>query len=327
MPDLYEQLIGGAPAQAQIPAIVEQLRRRRSLGELGQLTGDRVLSPFGGGMVKQADQYAGDMQDIRQKDADNAQTKAYQDAQIGQQGRVLAATLDRDKATEAYRNRMAAAAETRAKAALNKSVQPGNFKKFTDSTRNKMLQQADTMLALKNHEDTFNPKYTQILGPGAQSKLPNLAAQVGLGTKGSKEAQEWWSSWGRTYTLPTRNLLFGATLTPNEQAAWAAADINPGMSSEQIKTRLGKLFETVRQSALRRGRGMQQEGYDPKVFAETFGDTVPEFGTPTTRGGNVPPEALAELEAAIEAGDDAAVDEFTEAFGADNLPAYLRPAQ
>jgi hypothetical protein len=74
MDDLYSFLIGSAPTDPQKQkTVADQLRRRRSFGELGALTGDRVLQPFGQGLISSSDQSSKQIQDIRQHDIDNAQ--------------------------------------------------------------------------------------------------------------------------------------------------------------------------------------------------------------------------------------------------------------
>jgi len=82
MDDLYQTLIGPPPGINQHSAVADQLRRRRSFGELGAISGDPVLQPFGKGQVAESDQYAKQLQDTRQKDIDNSQTQQYQTAQL-----------------------------------------------------------------------------------------------------------------------------------------------------------------------------------------------------------------------------------------------------
>lgn len=286
--DDYRILLGTAPtSEEQVRALAESLRRRRSFGELGALTGDRVLQPFGSGLSAQADKYALLAQDTRQKDIDNAQTKSYQDAQLAHMGSVLKETMRANNLD--YSAKMAEIKQRNAAALLDfMTDSKADFRKMTDSTRNKLLQHADTLGTLKMQADTFVPEYTQSLGPGAQSRLPNFLAQHGVGTRGSKQAQEWWAGWARFYTLPVRNLLFGATLTPNEQRAWEQANINPGMSTEQIKTRIDAVMTEAKRSAKRRGQVMATEGFDPQIIEDAYADTMPDMDfTPhvTTSGG------------------------------------------
>lgn len=275
--DDYSILIGAAPTKEELQKMTAaSLRRRRSFGELGQLTGDKVLAPMGASLSKQADAYAEQIQQTRQMDADNAQTKAYQDWQAKHAGNVLAETkrgnnLDYSAQMAAIRQR-----EMDSMLDFNKGGGDKEYRKFTDGTRNKMLERSNVMGSIQTSVGTFKPEYTQKLGPGPQSKFPNALAGVGIGTKGSKEAQLWWADWEKFYTLPERNLLFGATLTPNEQAAWKAVNIHPGMDPETINKKLKAFNEVMETETIRRGRSMVVEGFDPEVIKEMYADTIPD---------------------------------------------------
>jgi hypothetical protein len=281
--DDYLAMIGAAPTSREAQeALANSLRRRRSFGELGQITGDKVLAPMGAGMVGQADDYAKQIQKTRLADVDNAQTKTYQDAQMQQmqknhvlQQAMLAETRRGNNLD--FSARMAAIKQRNMESILESMSKGQDFKKFTDGTRNKMLTQADTASSMKTLADTFTDEYTQILGAGPQSRLPNTAALMGVGSKGSKDAAQWWGEWKKFYTLGTRNALFGATLTTNEQRAWEEVDINPSMSPEQIRNRINKLFAETSRSAERRGKSMSVEGFDPEVISEMYGDVFPDL--------------------------------------------------
>ncbi len=323
MDDLYTQLIGGAPPQAQIPAIVEQLRRRRSLGELGALSGDRVLSPFGQDMVRQTDDYAEQLQNIRQKDTDNAQTKAYQDAQLGHMQRVLDATIARDAQNREHQRRADEAALLRSQAAMERAKKAGTpAPKALPISAGKDLQetrlQLDKIVGLKN---TFKDAYARTSIPGGRT-LSNTLSKLGVGTDAMDEAQNWWRQFDFDFTLPMRNKTFGATLSTNEQKAWSDAAAGKEMKADQIKDILNSM-ERWQKTNLEQKAAMYRSGYNPAMVDAAAG--VEHQEEPPQSG--APPEALAELEAAIRAGDDAAIQEFTEVFGEENLPAYLRPAQ
>jgi hypothetical protein len=285
--DIYRALIGEAPSsQDELAALAEKLRRRRAFGELGALTGDRVLQPFGQNMSNSTDAQVRQLQDTRQKDIDNRQTKSYQDSQIQHMGNVLKETMRGNNLD--YAAQMAAI-QQRDRAAELRSDGGREFKKLTDSTRNRILDQADTMRSTQMLIDSFKPEYTQKLGGGPQSRLPNVMSQFGLGTQSVDEAAQWWGEWRKFYTLGTRNQLFGATLTPNEQRAWAEVDINPSMDAEQIQNRITKLFEEAARSAERRVKTMAAEDYDPAVLLEAYADVLPEIELksrgPISRGG------------------------------------------
>ena len=62
MDDIYSAIIGEPTSDKEkLMMIANQLRKRQMLGQLGQLTGDRVLAPMGAGMVKQVGEQAEDV--------------------------------------------------------------------------------------------------------------------------------------------------------------------------------------------------------------------------------------------------------------------------
>lgn len=240
MEDLYEQLISGAPQQAQIPAIVEQLRKRRMMGELGQLSGDKVLAPFGQNMSRQADSYAEQIQGVRQRDADNAQTKAYQDAQIAHQDAVLRQTMARDNATAEHQRRADEAARLRAEAAMERARKTGSARPLTPQVikdLNDTRQQTDKITALKS---SFKDEYARKGVPGGRT-LSNTMARFGVGGKDDKEAFEWWRQFQMDFNILARNQMFGATLSTNEKSSWDRAVAGEEMTSGQIKDILGTM--------------------------------------------------------------------------------------
>jgi hypothetical protein len=79
------------------------------------------------------------------------------------------------------------------------------------------------------------------IGPNGE-KIPlseeEIAAEM---EQFNLDRQGWWREYELLYSLPERNRLFGATLTPNEQASWEGANINSGMKPEQIERHLATL--------------------------------------------------------------------------------------
>lgn len=271
MPDIYDTLIGAAPTDAEQQAAVAQLlRRRRNFGELGALTGDKVLQPFGGNMIKQVDDYAGQIQDTRQRDTAHNLQKDYQTGQLGHMAGTLAETTRNNNLEhedrQAQINAMLEAAGIRAGA---RGRAP---RKMTDNTRNTILNTVDTYAGVDSLLKTFKPEYTQRLGAGPQSSLPNTLARVGIGTEGSKEAAQWWAAWNEVRTLPERNRLFGATLTPNEKSEWDKVDLNPNMDPAQIAKGVNRIKTILLRHASNRARGMISEGYDPEMINEYYQD-------------------------------------------------------
>jgi hypothetical protein len=147
--------------------------------------------------------------------------------------------------------------------------------KLTVSDRKQLKATGETLGAMNASLGEFKDEYTQQFGPGPQSQLANTMARYGLGTEKMEEAEQWWSNWNRFYTLETRNRLFGATLTPNEQRAWNAADINPSMDPDEIRTRVSNLLGTMRETTGRELGALVEGGYNPDEIKAY----MPEFLT------------------------------------------------
>jgi len=284
--NLYEYLIGAAPSENKTQKeIAAQLRRRRSFGELGALTGDRVLQPFGAGLVKQADAQASDLQDIRQKDTDNEQTKVYQDSQTSHMKEMERLTERGQTLDHIYQMLMAQAAGLKAEKA---GAKPS---KLTYSDRNKLEQMTGMIHSADESMGSFKDEYAQRLGPGPQSKLPNFMASIGVGTKGSEEASNWWSKWNLIYSLPQRNATFGATLTPTERQAWAESDINPSMDPKVIRDRADKVVKILRRKGAMMNRTYRSQ-FDPEVIDDYSLPGEEELvGSPRGHGGLAPVSA------------------------------------
>lgn len=280
--DLYEMLIGsGANSPEKVQAAVQALRRDRTFGDLGMMSGDKALAPFGQRIGQRADANATSLQGIRQSDADNAQTKNYQDQQIGHMKDTLAAQTARDADMAAYRKRMADAAMLRA----SKTGAPKAPKALSDKGIAVLTDARLQLEKTKNLKDTFKEDYGSTGMPGERT-LGNSLAKLGLGTKHSKEAQNWWREFNIDYTLPVRNKTFGATLSTNEQAAWADAAAGKEMTGAQIKDILGSL-ERWQSAQLQSLGDTYREGYNPAMVDAALQNT----GSPGASGASVTPAA------------------------------------
>lgn len=262
MDDIYAALIGeGAGSGEKAALVAAALRRRNSLGTLGMLTGDRVLSPLGQGMNKQADAYVESLQQIRQKDIDNAQTKSYQDGQLGHMENVLAETKRNNNLDYLARMEMAQAAMERAERTGQRPT------KLTLGDRNKLENMSSMLTQAGDVVSRFKPEYAQKFGRGPQSRLPNTMSSMGFGTESMDEASRWWADWNLLYTLPERNRTFGATLTDSEKQAWKESDINPSMSPENIQARSTRILKILRDKGTLMDRTYRAQ-FSPEVIDE-----------------------------------------------------------
>lgn len=129
----------------------------------------------------------------------------------------------------------------------NKPLAPAALKTLTEARDN-----ASTMTALSS---SFKDDYASkgVLGMGADL---SLQAKGVLGS--DKDSVEWWKNYRKQSELVERHALFGAALTPTEQASWRGADVGPGMDPKVIKRNL----ETRARLAKEVLRGTQQDLID-----------------------------------------------------------------
>lgn len=303
MDDLYDVLIGEAPSDAdKAAATAAALRRRRSFGELGLISGDRALSKLGDRMVGQADEYANRIQTTRQQDIDNTQTKAYQDSQVGHMGSVLNETMranrERERLTARGQDLDLLEAQARARAA-------DKMPKLTVSDRRDLTEGAGLVGNIQDLKQSFKDDFAapQVLGKSIPFARPlsNTISAMGMGSKEMDEAQNWWAASDRLYTLFQRNKLFGATLTTNEMKAWGEANANKNMKPEQVKKMLDSILTVAQKELSSNVQGFYEGGYDPdQVDALTARAREAEETAvaPTDEDyGDLTPEEIAELQA------------------------------
>jgi len=269
MDNIYDVLIGESPKDAdKAAATAAALRRRRSFGELGMLSGDKVLSKYGQNAVGQADEYASRIQQTRQRDIDNDQTQRYQEGQLGHMGSVLSETMrsnkERERLTARGQDLALLAAQARARAA-NKPP------KLTVADRRDLTEGAGLVGNLQDLLTSFKDDYAapQVMGKSVPMARPlmNTMSAMGLGNKEMDQAQDWWAASDRLYTLFQRNKLFGATLTGNEMKAWSQANANKNMKPDQIKRMLNSILGTAMKDLRSNVDGFVEGGYDTDQLA------------------------------------------------------------
>ena len=114
--------------------------------------------------------------------------------------------------------------------------------KYVDDKFSGMVDTIGTLeRQIKSFKDDF--ANTGLLG-GTKRKLASVMGS--MGTESMQENDAWWRAQERQDELLERYKLFGATLTNNEQAAWKAATIRPGLSSKRILE-----FLEIRQNILK----------------------------------------------------------------------------
>lgn len=280
--DLYSALIGGGVG-TRGDAISAALRRRRLMGELGTLTGDKVLSAVGGDLSKSSDEYAKQLADIESDNRRQTQTKNYQDQQIQYMNDNLKETHRNN--TLDYLAAMYGADQRLAGAGLR----GGGRYKLTNPDKKDLQNYSETIGTIDGIEDFYAnggslgaKKVFGVPIPGSRALTNTLANQYGIGSGEDKATALVQQNWDRLYTLAARNNLFGATLTGNELKSWNEANPSVGMTDEQIKTALPIMKKVYQHRLQQRAEGLISEGYNPDAIGN-YAD-IPDMNFPTTVG-------------------------------------------
>ncbi len=286
MSDIYEALIGEGAGQKSA-LLAQLLRRRNEMGQLGQITGDKVLSGVGQGLTKEVGNQTEALQQIRQfgvgagqRDQQLQQTQDYQTGQLDHMRNTLAETKRANDLEHEYRMLMAEAAGIRA----NKTGTGGKIPKLRQGDIKELQDLSATIGTIDGMEQylagggKFGAK--EFLGtpvPGSRG-LANTMASYGIGKKEDLEAFAKKQEWSRMYDLAERNRLFGATLTPNEQKSWKEANPSVSMTDAQIAAALPIMRKVFQHRLDRKVSGLTKEGYNAEAMAD-YAD-VPGVNTP-----------------------------------------------
>lgn len=148
------------------------------------------------------------------------------------------------------------------------SIAPkGGFKPIPDAAATKLEEQVSAFAGLDRAVTSFKDDFS---GPG--SDVENFAQGIaGVGTSGQRD---WWSDF-RSSDNQVRNALFGASLTPGEQASYAATSITPSMTAKEIKANLTRRRDLAREMLGRRAAYACSNGYMPEAVSAILGDYDP----------------------------------------------------
>lgn len=287
--DLYEALIsGGAGNKAEV--IANALRRRREMGELGVLTGDKVLSQLGGNLTKSADDYADQLERSRQDTRRQDQTQFYQQGQLDHMGALLDETKRRNDMDHIYKMLMAQAALDRA----NRPGGGGRIPKLRQGDIKELQDLGETIGTIDSVENFLRGggSFGAVTLDVGGKELPllglrtfkNFAASKGLGTPEDKASFQAKQHWERLYNIAERNRMFGATLTTNEKKSWDQANPSVGMTDEQIAAALPVMRKVYEHRLNRKASGLIKEGYSAEAVAD-YAD-VPGINLPLAVGGD-----------------------------------------
>lgn len=140
----------------------------------------------------------------------------------------------------------------------------GSGKPLPEPVRKVLVEARDNAATMSRMLTEFKPEYAGkgVVGLGADLQL---AASAKLGV--DNPSVQWWKNYRKMAQLVERHSMFGASLTTGEQAAWASADIDPGMDKsvieENLKTRAElaqKVLAFTRQDLIDAGHSEKRIG-------------------------------------------------------------------
>lgn len=135
---------------------------------------------------------------------------------------------------------------------------------LTQATTNDLSAMGDQYAAVQKSAGTFKEEYAS-LGVGGRGGETALLAGRTLGVGASQNAIDWWQTYDK-YKAEVRNRLFGAALTPNEEANFEKADINANMLAKTIKANLKTQQDIVEAAMRRRGKSLAVQGYNQEAI-------------------------------------------------------------
>ena len=99
---------------------------------------------------------------------------------------------------------------------------------------------------------------------------------------GSEGQRDWWANF-RTNDNIIRNKLFGATLTPGEQKAYADTSINERTDPKEVRKNLIRRREIVAKALARKTAFLRAQGYSPEAIDALAGQFAADFSSPDAK--------------------------------------------
>jgi len=291
-------------AQDLAKALARQGRERQLLGLIGQLSGDRAISPVARQVQEIGAAVPGQVGDVLEKRAGRlltreqlaqkaAQTKEsldFRNLQFGETQRHNRAVENRPQMPLVIQTTEGAFTMPRTPGATATPVVGPDGKPLMKPKKERVLQTHDKDLldsltgevnALSGLEGSFKPAFA---GQGPAGGLLTQGYQV-LGSAGTQSMQQqasFWSDFSRLIDLPQRNKVFGASLSAGEKSSWEGAkNIKPGTDPALVQRKLAEMKGILSTKLQNIGASLTEEGYDPDAIAKrTGGLTVKAPGGP-----------------------------------------------
>jgi hypothetical protein len=145
---------------------------------------------------------------------------------------------------------------------------------------------SENLQALINQADAYDPSFaSETIVPGANPVANWAATKYGTGTVDRKQNAAWHANLNQFYTMPIRNLYFGATLSLNEQISWEKSAINANMDDYQLRHAMATRLHIMRNQAEKQITSGLEAGYSMDVMKNKFGFLA------TNTAGNVNPDS------------------------------------
>ena len=151
-------------------------------------------------------------------------------------------------------------------------ARPIKPQQLTTTDIEKLGKDGSSLASTTEFSRTFKPEYagrgSQMIGDIDMAAGRNLPEwMVG---KGYPEAASWWQGYD-AYKAKVRNEMYGAALTPSEQADFEKTSINPGMQEGTIRRNLARQEEIVKTALARKLEAEIASGYDPAALYKAYG--------------------------------------------------------
>lgn len=249
-------------------ALSSGLRRRREIGQLAQLTGDEVLSPFGQQMGTSVDREIINETNRLDKKSQRDMTQGYYDQMGKSQGLSHALAVRRQDEAERHNRAMEESA----------LIKVGKGKSPPVGIQKQAAEAVGEYNAFRELTSSFDDDYANNSWIPFEGSVSNTMGASIFGTEAQKKQYEWWRRYRKQYELGARNRLFGSALTEPEIRAWNAASIAPNSPPDVIKKALETMQMVSQRVLLRQAKG-HATIYDPEWIEASYGSVqFDDFG-------------------------------------------------
>ncbi len=274
MADIFDELLGpnGAPPQE----IIAALRRQRSMGQLGALSGDKNIARLGGNVYDDSMKSATDIRDRRDREAARAEQREFARQQQEMASADRKAQRDYQYAALKQAGELAAANRANMREIAGLKAAAGGGSPFQKQRERKLADESvawDT--AGKVQADAARRDISDAIAALEKDKsigdswLSSLPGDEYIRSKLDPKGLEVQRMANRVTVENLRNT-FGAQFTEKEGAQFKALDYDPALSNEQNRANLQKKLALIDAHMRRKN----------ELFGQYREDTMPNYGAP-----------------------------------------------